>query len=143
MKKDKDLLLSYTKLNGECLEWTRCFNTDGYPRAAFDGYTNGKVHRVIYEIVHGPIEKGLVIRHTCDNPKCINPNHLIKGTNYENIVDRNIRSGNGRAKLTKTQVIAIRELANKFSRTEIAKIFNVDSRTVSSIILGHHWKHVT
>lgn len=143
MKKDINLILSYTTRVGECLEWVRCFNTDGYPRAMIDGYANGKVHRIVYEILNGPINKGLVIRHTCDNKKCINPDHLIIGTTKDNVDDRNLRSGNGRSKLTKEQVITIRELKNKFSRVEIARMFNVDSRTISSIILGHHWKHVT
>ena len=143
MKKDIDLILSHTKPNGECLEWTRCFNTDGYPRAAFDGYANGKVHRVVYELSSGENIDGLVVRHTCDNPRCINPKHLIKGTPRENMMDRNERTGNGWAKLTKDQVRAIRLLDGKFMKIEIAEMFGVSPQTISSIIRGKHWKHVT
>lgn len=143
MKKDIDLILSHTKPNGECLEWTRCFNTDGYPRAAFDGYVNGKVHRVVYELSSGENIDGLVVRHTCDNPRCINPKHLIKGTPRENMMDRNERTGNGWAKLTKDQVRAIRLLNGKFMQIEIAEMFGVRPQTISSIIRGKHWKHVT
>jgi hypothetical protein len=47
----------------------------------------GSAHRFIYEKNHGPIPDGLVIRHTCDNKKCINPAHLIIGTQKENLQD--------------------------------------------------------
>ena len=143
MKKDIDLILSHTQPNGECLEWTRCFNTDGYPRAAFDGYANGKVHRVVYELSSGENIDGMVVRHTCDNPKCINPEHLIKGTNHENMMDRNERSGNDQAKVTKDQVRAIRELAGKFTHKQIGAMFGISESNTSSIIRRTHWKHVT
>ena len=142
MKKDIDLILSYTKENNGCMEWVRCLNTDGYPRACVQGNVNTKVHRLVFELVHGTLLQGEVVRHKCDNPKCINPDHLEKGTNLDNIRDKNERSGNGQAKLSKDQVRAIRELSDKFKRKELAEMFNVDQRTISSIVLRRHWKHV-
>ena len=46
--RDLEFFLKHTKENGDCLEWTRCFNTDGYPRCAWNGSSNGKVHRIVY-----------------------------------------------------------------------------------------------
>lgn len=51
---------------------------------------NGKLcgaHRLVYTMSHGPIPEGMVVRHTCDNPACENPNHLIIGTQRDNIQD--------------------------------------------------------
>jgi hypothetical protein len=88
MKKDLDLILSYTELNGECMEWQRCYNSDGYPRACINSNVNAKVHRVVFELVHGKLEEVMVVRHVCDNPKCINPDHLVSGTVLDNVKDR-------------------------------------------------------
>lgn len=52
-------------------------------------------HRVFYTIYNGPISKGMIICHTCDNPRCINPNHLFQGTKKDNAVDA---SNKGRIK---------------------------------------------
>jgi len=143
MKKDLNKILSFTdKDENGCLIWNRCLNSDGYPRALIDKNENTKVHRVVYELFNKEELGKYVVRHSCDNPKCINPEHLLKGTPLENIQDKNLRSGNGMAKLTKDQVKAIRSLLNDFSRKQLAEMFGVDSRTISSIILFKHWKHV-
>ena len=66
-----------------------------------DGYTiirknhkDIKLHRLIYERVYGEIPPGMVIRHSCDNPPCINPAHLLCGTQTDNIKDREERKKN-------------------------------------------------
>lgn len=81
--------LQYTERVGECLEWIRCFNTDGYPRALVDGNCNGKVHREVFYQVNGYYPE--VVRHSCDNIKCINPSHLLGGSALDNIQDRSVR----------------------------------------------------
>lgn len=45
-------------------------------------------HRVVYELVNGPIPDGLVIRHMCNNGTCCNPTHLVAGTRGENEQDK-------------------------------------------------------
>jgi hypothetical protein len=44
-------------------------------------------HRVVYELTNGPIPDGLIVRHTCDNPPCCNPAHLLTGTQFDNVQD--------------------------------------------------------
>lgn len=66
-------------------------------------HKNGKftgVHRHVYTEMYGEIPKGKVIMHSCDNPKCINPEHLILGTQGENIRDC-VTKGRHRNKTTK------------------------------------------
>lgn len=53
---------------------------------------NARAHRVSYVIHNGDISKGLIIRHTCDNPSCVNPDHLLAGTQKQNAEDRAYRN---------------------------------------------------
>lgn len=144
MKKDIDYFLKHTKAVGECLEWTKCLNTDGYPRTAWNGHANGKVHRIVYELVYNTTAKGKVVRHTCDNPKCINPDHLLLGSPTENIADRTSRNRHGQAKIQPKDVITICELYNtgRYTQVEIGNMFSLSGRTISSIIRGDHWKSI-
>lgn len=73
---------------GNCLVWQGCVNTDGYPKINRKGDANTKGHRYVYEQCKGEIPKGNVVRHTCDNKLCLNPDHLIVGTNLDNVNDR-------------------------------------------------------
>jgi len=145
MKKNLERILSYTvpTLLG-CMEWTRCLNTDGYPRAVFDGYSNGKVHRVVWELANEKDATGKVVRHTCDNTKCINPAHLEIGTPIDNVRDRDVRQRNGWAKLSHEDVKKIRRLyaTKEFTQKELGMLYHVTESTVNSLIKRRHWKHV-
>ena len=110
--------------------------------------SNGKVrsfaaHRVAYEIRNGELSEGLIVRHTCHNPRCINPNHLKCGTHKQNADDR-VKAGrsasqkgakNGNAKTTEEdrENIRRRRLSGETLKS-IAKDYGVHFSTVSAIM---------
>lgn len=71
----------------ECWPWTGWTTSQGYGVIGLGG-RDEKAHRAAWIVTRGPIPRGLVIRHTCDNPPCVNPTHLLLGTQLDNIRDR-------------------------------------------------------
>lgn len=66
----------------------RCWNWQGCRKERGYGHTGrGYAHRRSYELFKGPIPKGRSVLHRCDNPPCINPDHLRVGTQADNIAD--------------------------------------------------------
>jgi hypothetical protein len=151
----KTVLMHRSRLaeNG-CWEWTSTtkkgygsFESGGISMPALKSKKRG-AHQVSYEAYNGPIPKGLVVRHTCDNPLCINPDHLILGTQSQNVADREARGRRkdingeqiGTARLTAEQVLEIR--ASDKSLTQLARQYNVHKTTISLIRSGKSWKHL-
>lgn len=78
-------LVDRSVLNPEsgCIEWTAGHSTSGYGRVRIDGVQK-QAHRVAWELKNGPIPHGLFVCHKCDNPPCINVEHLFLGTSTDN-----------------------------------------------------------
>lgn len=85
-------IFEHVTYRGECWEWSRGRTAYGYGRARVDGVSRN-THRVAYLQANGKIPAGMVVRHTCDNPPCINPEHLILGTQADNARDAVERGG--------------------------------------------------
>lgn len=112
-------------------------NQDGYFKVGIGGKTM-LIHRLVYQQENNCfIRPEDIVRHKCDNPHCINPDHLEIGSNYDNIQDRNKRGrtakneNHGRAKLTNEQVIEIYHMSG--SQQSIADKYGVSQRLVSLI----------
>jgi hypothetical protein len=136
----------------ECTSHSKS-HAGGYPRILKSGKRD-YIHRHIYEECFGEIEKGQVVRHTCDNPMCINPEHLIIGTQRDNIQDMMDRDRNsfyafrgdenGNSKLNEEKVKVIKQrLLDGDNPMQIALDNNVSYQTIYAISKGKAWKHVT
>ena len=80
-------LFDNTVSDGDCWLWTRAKNGKGY--GIVRTYRRlRRAHRVAYELRNGPIPDGLFCCHSCDNPGCINPDHLWLGDNAANVADK-------------------------------------------------------
>ena len=121
-------------------------NKAGYPMAGKGNSATTVGHRV-YDVLRYPLAPGTVLRHTCDNRKCINPEHLLPGTHVDNVNDRVQRnrsargSRNGRAKTTEAAVSEIRGDKTS-SDVELATRYRLDVRSIRDIKQYNIWKHV-
>lgn len=77
-----------------CWEWSSAFNKDGYGMFNLKGEV--LAHRISYQIINGSISKKILVCHSCDNPKCVNPSHLFTGTQFDNMFDKQLKSNNRR-----------------------------------------------
>jgi hypothetical protein len=123
----------------------------GYGRISKDGKLT-RVHRAVYEKVHGKIANKMVIMHSCDNPACINIHHLSADYQSENIKDmyskgRGINlagSKHGMSKIKEADVIEIKKrLSDGDTCVSISKDYGVSEGTIRNIKKGRNWKHVT
>lgn len=83
--------------DGGCWEWRGARNGHGYGLVSLhrEGVKAARAHRVVYESRRGPIPRGAVLRHSCDNPPCVNPDHLKPGTHKQNMEDMAARGRSG------------------------------------------------
>ena len=124
----------------------------GYGQSKFKGVVY-RAHRLAYLTWVGPIPKGKIVCHICDNRRCVNPNHLFLGEPKDNTHDmmkkgrhrynpdcRGERHGN--ARLTTEQVLDIRRRISSEKTTALAKEFGVRSTTISNIVARRIWRHM-
>ncbi len=134
-----------------CWLWTASTAGRGYGQLRVPGTRrNVYAHRFSYELFKGPIPRGMQLLHSCDNPGCVNPEHLSIGTCKDNLQDmkskgRHLRGErNARAVLAPGQVEAIKVLLNHsgLSQVEIGRQFGVHQTIISKIKRGERWEHV-
>lgn len=70
----------------QCVEFIGCHHPRGYGAISVNGRLR-RAHRVSFEMANGPIPDGLYVLHACDNPPCVNPDHLFLGTQSDNMLD--------------------------------------------------------
>lgn len=121
----------------DCHWWTANTINSGYGR--FDRML---AHRFSYERHNGKIPKGMCVLHECDNPLCVNPDHLFLGTQQDNIDDMVIKQ-RVNSKLIESDVVEIREmLKDGNGENLIAEKYGVTRSTINKVKLGRTWSHV-
>ena len=146
------LLVNTETLDNGCIVWTKSRSKGGYGQKAVNGIKK-YTHRLSAEIHHGPGVKGQEVMHLCDNPPCLNPEHLKWGTRKQNVQDM-IAKGRHRtnpnkgekhhmAKLTKEEVLEIRILSSRgFVLIDLAKMYGITAAEVHQIVTRKKWKEV-
>lgn len=135
----------------DCWDWIAT-KVSGYGSAADGARRNVSAHRFSYELAYGPIPRGMLVCHRCDNRACVNHRHLFLGTPQDNMDDMH-RKGRARphrgedhhaARVTRDIVRVGRFLkANGIMGSEeISRLFGVSSGTASRFLSGDSWAHV-
>jgi hypothetical protein len=139
-------LAFHSQPDGDCVVFTGYRDKNGYGKMTVLGRDVG-AHRVAYELACGPIPGDLVVRHKCDNPPCIKPEHLEIGTHADNGGDKAIRDRsthgerNPGAKLSESQVVEILQmLRDGVAQRQIAAKFDVGQSTIGRIKRGEAWR---
>lgn len=132
----------------DCINWIKGLSHNGYGLTSRNNKTY-RAHRLAYcdahGITHDSIE-GKVVRHTCDNRRCVNPDHLELGTHADNMQDM-VKRGrsakgldNSQTKLTPEDVQYIREhyipRSKEFGTVALGRKFNVHNGTIGKVIRG-------
>ena len=138
-------IFEWVNTNKGCWSVINRFRRDeGYITVGYKG-KRYNAHRLIYISLNGEIPSGMVIRHTCDNPACINPEHLLMGTKQDNSSDMVLRMRQSdwkdrkgrRAKLTKDQARDIK--CSSKSSYELCKLYPVTDVQIRRIKNGTRW----
>jgi len=149
MLTDSDLerFWKYVVKTDSCWNWTASVNTYGYGCFWWDKKQH-QSHRISWLIAHGKESEKLLL-HSCDNARCVNPEHLREGTQADNMRDKVLRKRqafgekNAQSRLTNEQVLAILEkFANGASMRGLGREYGVSKTAISDIVKGKNWKHL-
>lgn len=138
--------------SGDCWLWTANKSGTGYGKIG-SGPPDHKsllAHRVSWSIANGEVPDGMFVCHRCDNPSCVNPDHLFLGTAMDNMADmvgkdRHARGERGGNRiLTDRQVFEIKDMFIDGVRWDaISRIYGVSRSTIYHIMEGRLWSHLT
>lgn len=146
----EDRFWASVKKTDGCWNWSTGADNYGYGRikAIIDGVKYNTAHRVSYVMHNGVHPGAMSVCHTCDNRRCVNPDHLFLGTTADNMADK-IAKGRARvpvgeksphARITEAQAIAILGDARPYA--SIAHDYGIATTTVGSIKNRVSWSHL-
>lgn len=133
-----------------CIEWRGHRSRYHYGIIQSKIYGNTGAHRVAYQIAHGPITSDVHVLHHCDNPPCVNPEHLFIGRDQENVDDMVAKKRHYHGERVRTRKLSeeqVREIIARYAaggigRPELAREYGVSPSTVQKITERKMWRHV-
>lgn len=140
--KTKEDFQARTKNEGGCWIWQGTTSEAGYGSLQVDNVPH-YAHRYAYALWYGPIPEGKIVCHHCDNPACVNPEHLFVGTYQDNMDDMKAKgrgSHTNNVKLQPHQVLEIR--ASSKSERALAKQYGVSRSSIGAIRRKEIWKNI-
>lgn len=134
----------YIQKGPECWEWVGAKTKAGYGLLTVPVQKQIYMHRFSYVLHKGKFPKKLLVCHRCDNPCCVNPEHLFLGTKADNSLDMVAKNRDGKPSkiLSAEQVIQIRRDYKPWvvSQSMLAKKYGVSSGCIQGIVDGVTWR---
>lgn len=142
---------------GKCWIWTKAKLSSSKPYGSLRvGGKSCVAHRIAYQLIKGEIPVGHLVCHHCDNPSCVNPEHLFSGTHLTNNHDMISKGRNVAPPIHRgisqhaaildescaKEIVRLHKEDGK-TRRQISAIMGVGYRCVCDVILGRNWSHVT
>jgi len=145
----EDKFWSHVKKTSGCWVWVGSKDGGGYGCFGSSWLDERKSHRISWIIYNGEIPPDFWVLHKCDNPSCVNPEHLYLGTHQDNVQDkikrerqsRMIGMRNGRSILTPDDVIEMRKMYKRgdWSYRQLSWFFGVSQTQVARIMKKESW----
>ena len=143
-----------SKKVGSCWIWTGCKKRFGYGTMTIGSRKDGTratimTHRASYMVFKGEIPKGMCVLHKCDNPSCVNPDHLWLGTRQDNVDDRERKGRNNpprgeahpKSPFTWNDIYRIRKIRQEGKTLRgIAREYGVHHTSIMAICSFESWK---